>query len=84
MTSVVTEAINEAPLPAALTPDKKREAIDILQQALEIVKRIPEQASCSDCLNFESKNAFCHHWKATVPAEAQSVGCAQFGPDIPF
>lgn len=65
-----------------LTPDKKWELLAALQRATDIIKALPEDRSCHECLSFEAGN--CLRWRAQVPAEAQATGCEQWEPDIPF
>ena len=41
-------------------------------------------AKCSTCEHFNDSRAYCNHWRAEVPRDAQRAGCDQWVDVIPF
>jgi hypothetical protein len=66
-----------------VTPYEKQQMREKLQAALAIVETLPEHTPCAACENFDANSSRCAHWQTVVPAEAQAVGCDQWGY-LPF
>jgi len=64
-------------------PAQKQRMLATLEQAIAIVRALPEDRSCRGC-DWLGAGGVCGHWKVVVPAEAQAEGCERWIEGIPF